>query len=127
MFQSQVRFPVIASFDFDPAADDILPVFRAPADCTIKAAYVTLANDVAGSGTNYFSVTLQNGGAAGTATAALSAAAGGTAGWTGLTPVAFTLGTSTVDAGEVVTISYDEEGTGTFGAMTVQLDIVYGA
>ena len=31
-----------------------------------------------------------------------------------------------VAAGEVVTLKYDETGTGTFGQITVQMDVVYG-
>lgn len=29
-------------------------------------------------------------------------------------------------AGDVVTLSYDETGTGTFGVLSVQLDVQYG-
>lgn len=128
MFQSEVRFPVVVTLTHDPGADQVYPIWRAPKACEIKSAYAMTADDVAASTTDYFSVQLLNGGTAGTATTAISNAIGGTAGWTGLTPKEFTL-TSTgknVDAGEVVTLKYDENGAGTFGVLAVQLDVVFG-
>jgi len=128
MFQSEVRFPVVVTISEDPAADQVYPVWRAPAACEIKSAYATVVDDVAASTANYFKLKLLNGGAAGTATTAISDEIGGTAGWTGLTPKTFTM-TATgknVAAGEMVVLNYDETGTGTFGALNVQLDVVYG-
>jgi len=128
MFQSEVRFPVVAVISEDPAADQVYPVWRAPAACEIKGAYATTADDVAASTADYFKVKLMNGGTAGTATTAISDEIGGTAGWTGLTPKTFTM-TSTgknLTAGQVVTLNYDETGTGTFGVLNIQLDVVYG-
>lgn len=128
MFQSQVYFPVNVTVDYDPAADEVLPLWRAPAACEIKSAYATVVNDVAASTANYFTAQLLNGGAAGTASTAISDAIGGTAGWTGLTPKAFTVTAAgkNLAAGDVVTLSYDETGTGTFGVLNVQLDVQYG-
>ena len=128
MFQSQVYFPVNVTVDYDPAADEVLPLWRAPAACEIKSAYATVVNDVAASPANYFTAQLLNGGAAGTASTAISDAIGGTAGWTGLTPKAFTVTAAgkNLAAGDVVTLSYDETGTGTFGVLNVQLDVQYG-
>lgn len=128
MFQSQVYFPVNVMVDYDPAADEVLPLWRAPAACEIKSAYATVVNDVNASTANYFTVQLLNGGAAGTASAAISDAIGGTAGWVGLTPKAFTMTAAgkNLAAGDVVTINYDETGTGTFAVLNVQLDVQYG-
>lgn len=126
MFQSQVSFPVVMTLAYDPAADETWPVWRAPAACEVVSAYATIANDVAASTANYFTVALQNGGTAGTATTALAAAIGGTAGWTGLTPKGFTISEGTLAAGEVVTCAYDETGTGTFTQITVQLEVRFG-
>lgn len=126
MFQSQVRFPVVVSLDYDPAADDVIPVWRAPMACQVMSAYATVVNDVAAHGTNYFDVALLNGGAAGTAVTEIGGTIGGTAGWTGLTPTAFTISGGTLAAGDVVTVKYNENGTGTFAQMVVQLDVVYG-
>ena len=128
MFGGAVRFPVVVSIDYDPGADDILPVWRAPQACEIKSAYAIAVSDVAAGTVNYFAATLQNGGTAGTATDAISAAIGGTPGWTGLLPVAFAIGSGSANlaAGEVVTVSYDETGTGTFTQLIVQLDVVMG-
>lgn len=128
MFQSEIRFPVIAFIDFDPAADDVLPVWRAPKAAEIKTAYWINSNAVAAHATNFFDLALYNGGAAGTAITLISGTVGGTAGWTALLPVAFTM-TATgknVAAGDVVTLQYNEGGTGTFASGMVQLDVVYG-
>lgn len=128
MFQDSIRFPVIASIDEDPAADQTYPVWRAPLACEVRSAYATVVDDVAASTANYFTVQLLNGGSAGTATTTMTDAIGGTPGWTGLTPKAFSLTAAQVQlaAGEVVTVKYDETGTATFGQMVVQLDVVYG-
>lgn len=128
MFQDTIRFPVIASIDEDPAADQTYPVWRAPLACEIRSAYATVVDDVAASTANYFTVQLLNGGSAGTATTTISDAIGGTPGWTGLTPKAFSLtsGSEQLAAGDVLTVKYDETGTGTFGHMIIQADIVYG-
>lgn len=128
MFQDSVRFPVIVSISEDPAADQTYPVWRAPLAAEVRGAYATVVDDVASSTANYFTVQLLNGGAAGTATTTMTDAIGGTPGWTGLTPKTFALTAAQVQlaAGEVVTLKYDETGTGTFKQITVQLDVVYG-
>lgn len=126
MFQSEIRFPVVVSLDYDPATDDVIPIWRAPLACEIKSAYAIVANDVAASTANYFSVALRNGGSEGTATTAIAAAVGGTAGWTGLKPKEFTISSANLAAGDVVEVVYDEEGTGTFGQIIIQLDVIYG-
>jgi hypothetical protein len=126
MFGSENVQSVVVSFAYDPNADEVLPLFRAPAACEIISASATIPNDLAAGTDNYFTVALRNGGSAGTATTAMAAAIGGTAGWTGLTPKAFTISEGTLAAGDVVTVSYDETGTGTFTALVVQLNYVLG-
>lgn len=126
MFNSQNLKTVIATFTHDPAADDVLQVFRAPAAAYVTGAYAAIANDVNAGTVNYFSISLRNGGAAGTATTALAAAVGGTVGWTGLLPKTFTVSAPNLAAGDVVTAVYDEEGTGTYGALTIQIDYILG-
>lgn len=126
MFASQNTKSVLFSVAYDPAADETWPVFRAPKALEITAVYATVANDVSASTANYFTVQLLNGDTDGTGTAALTAAIGGTAGWTGLTPKAGTVSEGTLAAGEVVLASYDETGTGTFTQITIQIDYVDG-
>jgi len=128
MFQSEVRFPVVAVISEDPAADQVYPIWRAPAACELKGGFAITADDVAASTANYFTVQLLNGGADGTATTAISDAIGGTAGWTGLTPKEFTITAAgkNLAAGDVLLLKYDEEGTGTFGVLSTQVDVVYG-
>ena len=128
MFQSEVRFPVVVSISEDPAADQVYPLWRAPAACEVKSAYATVVDAVSASTANYFTVQLINGGTAGTATTAISDEIGGTAGWAAVVPKTLTM-TATgknVAAGELVKLDYDETGTGTFGQIIVQLDVVYG-
>ncbi len=117
---------VTISLDYDPADDDEVVIWRAPAACEIVGAYATTANDVAASTANYFNVSLVNGGTAGSGTAAIATVVGGTAGWTGLSPKSFTIGNGTLAAGQVVKANYDETGTGTFGQVTIQLDYLVG-
>lgn len=128
MFSSQTIKSAVAYIDNDPAADDVLPVFVAPKPCRIVGAKVTVTNTVAGDGTNYFDLALLNGGSAGTATTEIGGTIGGTVGWVGLTPVAFTIDTDAdnLTTGDVVTLKYNENGTGTFVAMAVQIDYVEG-
>jgi hypothetical protein len=126
MFGSQNKHSVVASIDFDPGADDVIPVFIAPLACEIESAKVVVTNVVNGSTANYFDLALLNGGSAGTATTQIGGTIGGTAGWTALAPVAFTVSSGALAAGDIVTVKYNEEGTGTFASMIVQLDYVIG-
>lgn len=126
MFASQNTKSVCVAIDYDPAADEVIPLWRAPKACEITGAYATVVNDVGADTANYFNLSLRNGGSAGTATTALGGSIGGTGGWTGLTPVSFTISEGTLAAGDVVTLNYDETGTGTFTEVTIQLDYVDG-
>jgi len=126
MFGSQNKHSVVAFVDFDPGADDVIPVFVAPLACEIESAKVIVTNVVNGSTANYFDLALLNGGSAGTATTQIGGTIGGTAGWTALLPVSFTVSEGALAAGDVVAVKYNEEGTGTFASMLVQLDYVLG-
>lgn len=126
MFGDQQKSSIVAMLDYDPAADDDLTIWRAPVDCVITAAYAWTQNTLAGSTANYFDLALYNGGTAGTALGALAGTIGGTAGWTAQTAKPFTISNGTVTAGQFVTLRYNEEGTGTFTALGVQLDFVRG-
>lgn len=117
---------ITAHIDWDPGADDDLPLFVATKACEIVSATVVVTNVVNGSTANYFDLALYNGGTAGTALTAVAGTIGGTAGWSALTPTAFTITNGTVAAGEVVKARYNEEGTGTFQAMVVQLEVIDG-
>ena len=127
-FPSQNYQSVTGVIDYDPAADEVYPLWCVPQACEIKAVKYTVANDVAASTANYFTVTTYNGGAAGTATTTMGSAVGGTAGWTGLTPKEASLVAAQINpaAGDVITASYDETGTGTFGVLTWQIDYIMG-
>lgn len=128
MFSAQNIHSITTYLDYDPAADDVIPVWTAPQACTIVSANAVSTNGLAPDGTNYYSLSLRNIGAAGTATTAIAAAVGGTAGWTALVPAAFTIDTdnNNVASGDVVAVVYDENGTGTFTATAVQINYVVG-
>lgn len=126
MFGGNTKHSVVAFMGHDPGADDDIPVWVAPLACEIVGAKVVVTNAVAGNTANYFDLSLYNGGTAGTALTAIAGTIGGTAGWSALVPVPFTVSNGTVAAGELVKIRYNEEGTGTFGSMAVQLDYVIG-
>lgn len=126
MFGAYEKRSMVAHLNYDPAADDFIPIFVAPQQIEIVAATVVVANDVSAHTANYFDLALYNGGTAGTAVTAIAGTIGGSAGWTGLLPTAFTVSNGTVTAGQVVTLHYNENGTGTFGSMIVQLDYYTG-
>ena len=128
MFPSQAPVSFVFSVAYDPAADETWPIWQCPTgrQFTILSATAAVANDVAASTANYFTVALQNGGTAGTATTAVAAAIGGTAGWTGMLPKAFTVSADELTAGQVLKVAYDETGTGTFTQLTVQINGVWG-
>lgn len=128
MHQGLARFSVVAAIDWDPAADDVIPIWRAPKPCVLRGAYAICANVVAAHTANYFNLRLINLGAAAAGTTLLGSSAGGTAGWAALvakTLLAETDTPVTLAAEDIVGINYNEEGTGTFTAMNVQLDVTF--
>lgn len=136
MFGDQVQSEVIF-IGWDPAADDDIPLWRAPHNLTIKAARYVRANAVSASTANYFDLALYNGGSAGTALGVIAGTIGGTAtaaggtggtpaGWPALAATSFTLTNGTITAGDIVVLRYNEEGTSTIQGGFVQLDYVNG-
>lgn len=112
----------------DQAGDDTLGVLRAPfGGLTVTAAYAMATDTVAGSGTDYYTLVLQNGGTAGTATTAVGTAAG-TVGVTAETPFAFSLNSALdeLDEGEWLKVLYDEAGTVAPGDVTVVVEYALG-
>lgn len=128
---------VVVFMGWDPAADDDIPLWRAPERVTITGAYYGRVNALAAGTTNYFDMALYNGGTAGTALGVIAGTIGGTAteaGGTGGTPsgyaalssTAFTISDGDLDAGELVVLRYNEEGNATIQGGFVQLDYVIG-
>ncbi len=123
MFSSQNIKSVTISLDYDPAADKTIPVFRAPQALTVVGCYATVTTTIASDGTNFFAVSLKNG------SDVVGAAVGGVdTAWTALTPKSMTIDEtySYVDAGDVLAVFYNEDGTGTFTQLTVQIDYLVG-
>ena len=126
MFGYDVKQSVVIALNYDPAADDDIALWRAPAACEIVGAYAMMTNILAADTANYFDLALYNGGASGTALTAMAGTIGGTGGWVAGTPTPFSLTDGTLAEGEVVLLRYNEAGTGTFATMQVQLDYVLG-
>ncbi len=124
MFQDEVRFLFTATIDYDPGADEVIPIGVAPKDLKLREAYVTVVNDVAASTADYFRVRLVK--ISSGVQTPLTDWAGGTAGWTGLSPVQFTIVESSVGQGDVLAVEYDETGAATFTQMAVQANVTYG-
>lgn len=104
---------VVAPVAIGTAGTVTLPLFPAPfGGVTVKAAYATAAVAVAAHADNKLTMTLVNGGTAGTATTALGTA-GGTAGWAAATPKEFSLNASAdeLTAGQWLVAKYDIGGT----------------
>lgn len=112
--------------DYDPGADDDIPIFISPKALEITSIKATTVNAVAADGTNYFDLAVYNGGTLGTALTAVAGTVGGTVGWSALTPVSFTVSNGTMAANEVLKLRYNEAGTGTFTAMILSINYVLG-
>jgi hypothetical protein len=114
----------------DPAADRKVNILRVPTGhtYTIEKAYAVADRVRAADATDYYSVSLENGGTAGTGTTAIGGTAGGTAGWVANTPqeITITSGSGDLTAGQWLNASYDEEGTVAPGNLTVCIEFVDG-
>lgn len=115
----------------DPAADKYIPILRAPVDAhiTIESAYICPDTTVSASTTNYYELTLMNGGAAGTAQDAISDVVGNQAvAWTANTPKAMTIvdGSGKLTDAQWLVAKYNEEGTVGPGRITVVVEYVLG-
>ena len=109
MFGSQVIQSVVVVLG-DPGAARTAVVWRAPAAGEILTAQAVDDVGLVAGTDNYFTVALQNGGTAGTATTAVASAIGGTPGWTQYSPKSFTVSEGTFAAGEYIRVAYDETG-----------------
>lgn len=104
---------VVAPITGGTAGTVTLPLFPAPfGGVTIDGAWATAAGAVAANGSNYATMTLVNGGTAGTATTAVGTA-GGTVGWSASTPAAFSVntGAKTLTEGQWLVAKYAVTGS----------------
>lgn len=104
-----------------------LPILCAPfGGATIKSAKIATTSAVTADGTNYVTVTLLDGGAAGTLTTAIGTA-GGTAGLAAA-PAAFTLNTALdeLDAGDYLMANIVKSGTITERDFAIIVEWVHG-
>lgn len=137
MFGGDNKKSAVIFMGWDPAADDDIPLWRAPQRVTITGASYVRANALAGGTTNYFDMALYNGGSAGTALGVIAGTIGGTAdaaggsggtptGYGALSTTAFTISDGDLESGDVVVLRYNEEGNATIQGGFVQLDYVTG-
>ena len=114
----------------DPAGSVNIPILRAPVDAhiTIESAYVCPDTTMGASTTNYYAIQLANGGAAGTATDAISDDIGGSVGWVANTPKTFTIvdGSGKLTDAQWLVAKYVEAGNPTPGRFTVVVEYVMG-
>lgn len=113
----------------DQTADGAIGAFVAPfGGATIKAFHIIPELTVAGSGTNYYIVTLVDGGATGTATTAIGTVGGSADGYVALTKQSGTINASLdeLDEGDVLRVIYNEEGTVAPGEITISIEWVNG-
>lgn len=114
----------------DPGQDGRLPVLKVPDDhtFTIESAKVVPDRTTAASTANYYEVSLENGGAAGTAQTVIGGTAGGTPGWTAATPESITItsGSGDLTEGQYLVVNYQETGTVAPGNIAVIVEYVDG-
>jgi len=118
----------------DPTADARYPFFKVPAgvgEVQVLEAYAVTDTTLAEGDTNYIKLTLQDGGSDGTGTDTVGAeisnlATGSKGAWTAATPKAFTISEVLLDAGDYLTLKYDENGTVAPKNMTVCVSYIVG-
>jgi hypothetical protein len=119
MRQNVIPFSVTIA---DPTADKVYPIFKVPAGFGQMQVISAIAGTdvaLAEGDTNVIALTLQDGGAAGTGTAAITSelsnkATGSHGAWAGGTgaPKVFNVANEVLlDEGDVLTLKYDETGT----------------
>jgi hypothetical protein len=110
------------------SADYTIPALRAPfGGATITGVWAVSSTTLAASTSDYFNITLLNGGTVGTATAAIGTV-GGTTGWTAAAAQAFSLNTAAdeLTEGQYLMAKYDETGTVAVADVTVIVEWVHG-
>lgn len=118
MRENLVQFSVTIA---DPTADKVYPVFKVPAgvgQMQVVSCIAATDTALAEGDTNVVALTLQDGGADGTGTTAVSGevsnkATGSNGAWAAGTGAhkTFTINERLLDEGDVLTLKYDETGT----------------
>lgn len=131
MRQNIIPFSVTLN---DPAADKRVTLFEVPAgvgEVQVISAIAELTNTVAESDTDFVKLTIQDGGADGTGTAAVGAeltnlATGSNGAWTTATPKDFAISEVLLGEGDRLMLKYDEGGTVAPGSVRVSGFAVIG-
>lgn len=115
-----IKFP-------DLTTDGIVAGFKAPAvGATILRAYFIADATFNADGSNYFSVSITDGGATGVGTTDIGVWGGASADTVALTENAIVMTTDSVDGSDWIMISYDETGTVAPGNITVCIEWTAG-
>ena len=114
----------------DGAGDEKFPIFVAPSDHTVtieKATFIIPGGLAAGTAA-YLSVSLENGGTAGTGTTDLGGTVGGTVGWSDNVPQSFlpAAGSGRLTEGQVLVVDWAETGGIAPKGLAVTIDYVHG-
>lgn len=111
---------VISRSFVDQTADEILHIMKAPfGGMTILAAYAIADATFDADGSNYYTVSLIDGGADGTGTTSMGSVGGASVDWTADTAKTLTLTQTGLDEGDWLHVKYDEEGTVAPGEVTI--------
>jgi len=115
-----MRFP-------DQTGSETFALFKAPSvGATILSAYIVPTATFDADGSNYYSVALQDGGAAGTGTTAMGSVGGASVDFTADTAAALTMTSDSVDGGDWVRVAYAETGTVAPGDITIWVEWTAG-
>ncbi|NIN68355.1 MAG: hypothetical protein GTO63_27340 [Anaerolineae bacterium] len=113
----------------DPAADRRVTLLKVPAQhsYTFKVFEAALDRDLAGSGTNFIKLTLENGGTEGTVQTRISGTAGGTVGFSANVASSGAMeAADKLTAGQYLNLFYDEEGTVAPGNISLHIEYLDG-
>jgi len=121
--------PRVIAFHTELSADGSYTAFVAPFTCEIVAIYASVQTVLAGTTTDYFTISVKDGGATGTGTTAIASRGGKSTNWTALKKYTLLATTATpyqIDKGDGVNVVYAEGGTVAVGHIMVSFSVVPG-
>lgn len=111
----------------DQAGDDVIPGFRAPAvGATILRAVMIPDATFDADASNYYTVSILDGGADGTGTTSMGSVGGASVDFTADTEAELTMTSDAVDGDDWIHVKYDETGTVAPGNITVCIEWTAG-
>jgi hypothetical protein len=112
----------------DPAADEDWKIFEMPEEGEIVKVDVTQhGGTIAGNSNSYVTVSILDGGAAGTGTGAMAARGGSGIAWVDATAYTMTITEGTINKGDWIVARWDETGTVSVADLQIAIHVVYGS